>query len=73
MATTRAFAYAAPTSVAEAVNLLGEHASRGERAQVLAGGTDLLVQVRSADREPDSELVTSLADEESHRAVYPGE
>lgn len=52
MASTGSFAYAAPVSVAEAVALLQEHASRGSRAQVLAGGTDLLVQVRSLDREP---------------------
>lgn len=47
-----AYAYAAPSSVAEAVALLEEHASQGSRAQVLAGGTDLLVQIRSLDRSP---------------------
>ena len=46
------FAYAAPTSVAEATALLAEHASGKGRAQVLAGGTDLLVQLRTVDREP---------------------
>ena len=47
-----AYAYVAPTTVAEAVAVLGEHADAGSRAQVLAGGTDLLVQMRSVDRAP---------------------
>ncbi len=47
-----AYAYVAPTTVAEALAVLSQHASEGKRAQVLAGGTDLLVQMRSVDREP---------------------
>jgi CO/xanthine dehydrogenase FAD-binding subunit len=43
------FDYAAPHSVAEAGALLAEH---GERARVLAGGTDLLVQMRVGRRQP---------------------
>jgi CO/xanthine dehydrogenase FAD-binding subunit len=46
------FAYLAPTSVAEALAALDEHARDGRRAQVLAGGTDLLVQLRGVDRAP---------------------
>jgi carbon-monoxide dehydrogenase medium subunit len=42
------FDYAAPQSITEAVALLAEH---GERARVLAGGTDLLVQMRAGRRE----------------------
>jgi carbon-monoxide dehydrogenase medium subunit len=42
------FDYAAPRSVTEAVALLAEH---GDRARVLAGGTDLLVQMRAGRRE----------------------
>lgn len=42
--------YAAPGSVAEAVALLSE---RGDRARVLAGGTDLIVQVREHRRDLD--------------------
>ena len=39
----RPFEYRAPTSIDEAVALL---ADKGERARPLAGGTDLLVQLR---------------------------
>ena len=46
------YAYVAPATVDEALAVLGEHASAGTRAQVLAGGTDLLVQMRSVDRAP---------------------
>ena len=42
--------YASPHSVQEAVDLLAE---RGERASILAGGTDILVQLRSGRREAD--------------------
>jgi carbon-monoxide dehydrogenase medium subunit len=45
----KSFDYAAPQSVAEAAALLAEH---GERARVLAGGTDLLVQMRAGRRQP---------------------
>ena len=44
-----AYAYVAPTSVEEALTILSE---TNGRSQVLAGGTDLLVQMRSVDREP---------------------
>jgi carbon-monoxide dehydrogenase medium subunit len=43
------YAYVAPTTVADTVALLSEHANGGRRAQILAGGTDLLVQMRSGD------------------------
>jgi len=39
----RPFEYAAPTSAQEAVALLAEH---GDRAKVLAGGTDLIVDLK---------------------------
>ena len=46
------FAYVAPASVADALDVLREHAANGRRAQMLAGGTDLLVQMRGVDRAP---------------------
>jgi CO/xanthine dehydrogenase FAD-binding subunit len=46
------FAYVAPSSVDEALNVLGEHVRDGKRVQVLAGGTDLLVQLRAVDPTP---------------------
>jgi carbon-monoxide dehydrogenase medium subunit len=42
--------YAAPKTVAEAVGLLSD---KGDRARVLAGGTDLIVQVREYRRDLD--------------------
>ena len=47
-----AYAYVAPQSVQETVAVLAEHAASGDRAQILAGGTDLLVQMRSVDNSP---------------------
>lgn len=44
------FDYVEPTTLAEAVELLGQH---GERARVLAGGTDLLVQMKMERLAPD--------------------
>jgi xanthine dehydrogenase FAD-binding subunit len=44
------FEYAAAKTVDEAVALL---ASKGDRAKVLAGGTDILVQLRETNREAD--------------------
>jgi CO/xanthine dehydrogenase FAD-binding subunit len=46
----KAIDYAAPHTVADAVALL---ASKGDRARVLAGGTDLIVQVREGRRDID--------------------
>lgn len=43
------FDYAAPPTLAEAVQLLAAH----PRAQLLAGGTDLLPQMRSGKKQPD--------------------
>lgn len=45
------FQYAAPTSVADAVALLGANSSKDTK--ILAGGTDLIVQMRSGFKTPD--------------------
>ncbi|MCA9271272.1 MAG: xanthine dehydrogenase family protein subunit M [Planctomycetales bacterium] len=44
------FTYAAPAAIEEAVGLLEKH---GPRAKLLAGGTDLIVQLREGLREAD--------------------
>jgi len=46
----RAFDYSAPQTLNDAIALL---AKKGERARVLSGGTDLIVQVREKRRELD--------------------
>jgi xanthine dehydrogenase FAD-binding subunit len=46
----KAFEYLAPKTVIEAVALLAE---KGEQARVLAGGTDVIVQMREGRRNPD--------------------
>ena len=47
-----AYAYEAPSNLSDAIALLDDHAKEGKRAQILAGGTDLLVQMRSVDNAP---------------------
>lgn len=47
-ALVHAISYAAPTTVADAVSILAEH---GANARMLAGGTDLIVQVREKLRD----------------------
>ena len=46
------YAYLAPTNTADALAALGDAASAGTRTQMLAGGTDVLVQMRSVDKGP---------------------
>ena len=47
----RPFAYARPTSLAEALGLLSEH--RDGRSRLLAGGTDLLIRLRDGTFRPE--------------------
>ena len=47
-----AFAYRAPEALDEAIAILVDAAKSGRRAQLMAGGTDLLVQIRAVDRSP---------------------
>ncbi len=49
-----AFGYAAPTSVTEVLSLLEDNARSGGATQILAGGTDVLVQMRSINRQPQT-------------------
>ena len=42
--------YASPSSLSEAVDLLAQHA---DRARMLAGGTDIIVQLRTGRKTPD--------------------
>lgn len=46
------FAYVAPKSVNEALSAISSIQSSGKRAQVMAGGTDLIVQMRAVDKSP---------------------
>ena len=48
----QSFAYAAPETVQQALDVLAEHQGAGRRAQVMAGGTDLMVQMRQIDGSP---------------------
>jgi len=45
-----AITYESPKSLAQALSLL---AVAGEKGRVLAGGTDLLIQMRAGVRKPD--------------------
>jgi hypothetical protein len=46
------FAYEAPTSVAALRSCLSTAQGAGEMTQILAGGTDLLVQMKQGNRAP---------------------
>ena len=66
------FAYVAPTSVADAIGVLQEHARSGRRVQALAGGTDLLVQLRGMDKAPRT-IVDLKKLEETNRLDIGGD
>jgi CO/xanthine dehydrogenase FAD-binding subunit len=48
----QSFAYVAPERLEHALAELARRREQGQRTQLLAGGTDLLVQMRGIDREP---------------------
>lgn len=52
MSANAGFAYVAPKSVDEALSAISNVQARGGRAQVMAGGTDLIVQMRAMDKAP---------------------
>jgi carbon-monoxide dehydrogenase medium subunit len=63
-----AFEYSAPKTVSEAVDILSK---MGDRARVLAGGTDLLVQVREGRRSVDLVLDIKQIDEVNQLRYEP--
>ncbi len=46
------YGYAAPKTVDETLSILNEHAVTGRQVQLLAGGTDVLVQMRGPNHTP---------------------
>ncbi len=52
MSAQAGFAYVAPNSVDAALAAIKKVQSSGGRAQVMAGGTDLIVQMRASDKAP---------------------
>ena len=57
------YSYAAPSSISDAVTLLAGNASEGRQTQILAGGTDVLVQMRARGHSPRTLLdIKALAE-----------
>jgi CO/xanthine dehydrogenase FAD-binding subunit len=67
------FAFAAPRTVEQALAILAEHKRDGRRAQILAGGTDLLVQLRGVDRTPRTLIDIKKIAETNRLEVGPRE
>ena len=65
------YTYAAPQSIDEALGILSDSSKNGQRAQILAGGTDLIVQMQSVDREP--RLIVDIKHVEETNEVRIGE
>jgi len=65
----QSFAYEAPSTLKDALTILKDHHRRKLRAQLLAGGTDMLVQMRTVSRTPRTIVdVKRLA--ETNRLTY---
>ncbi|NJN52545.1 MAG: hypothetical protein HC809_13120 [Gammaproteobacteria bacterium] len=67
------FAYAAPTTLDEALEILRANQRRKVRTQLLAGGTDMLVQMRTVDRAPRVIVDVKHLKETNRLAVGAGE
>ena len=65
------YAYSAPASVAETVALLAGHADAGRAVQILAGGTDVLVQMKGPAHTPRTLLDIKKLDEANRLEVTP--
>ena len=68
-----AYAYEAPSKLSDVIGLLEGHAKDGRRAQLLAGGTDLLVQMRGADNTPRTIIDIKKLDETNRLDIGDGE
>lgn len=60
MSTLNKFEYLAPSTIEEAVSLLDEY---GEKAEVIAGGTDLIPKLKEKELSPDYMIDVSKIDE----------
>jgi carbon-monoxide dehydrogenase medium subunit len=65
------FAYEAPSTLKDALAILKSHHKRKRRVQLLAGGTDLMVQMRGMDRAPRTILDVKGLDE-TNRLEFGG-
>src|SRR5436309_2449595 len=65
----KAFAYTAPSTVDEAIGVLAE---QGPRARILAGGTDILVQLREGRKDADCVVDIKRVAEVNELSFDPG-
>ena len=66
-----AYAYVAPTSITEVLTLLDDHVRTGRGTQILAGGTDVMVQMRSIKREPRTIIDIKRLEETNRFQIGP--
>jgi len=66
-----AYAYVAPTSITEVLTLLDDHVRTGRGTQILAGGTDVMVQMRSINREPRTIIDIKRLEETNRFQIGP--
>ena len=66
-----AYAYVAPTSITEVLTLLDDHVRTGRGTQILAGGTDVMVQMRGINREPRTIIDIKKLEETNRFQIGP--